>query len=403
MAAAGASTGGGRRIAGRVVLALAAGLAAPGCRGSKPDYPPDLTFPPRADRLVLRTPTDRPPTATGEPGKLDDELAGLDALGGRTADPTAIPAAHRQALDTFLADTFGTPAAPAIRGEEEAAGRLGLTPERLAEGGKLYRRHCLQCHGLSGDGRGPTGLWIDPHPRDFRRGSFKFVSTGDGLKPRRADLVRTIRDGLKGTAMPAFALLPEGEQEQMAAFATYLSLRGQVEFQTLAALATTAENETDVEADVAGFARGRLRHAFGEWERAEAAPQVPAPPAADDDAAKQAAEYLTSVRRGYELFTAPGATACAACHEDFGRKATYRYDVWGTVVRPAVLTQPVYKGGNRPEDLAGRVRFGIGPSGMPAHAAMTDAQLTDVVRFVRALPYPRELPPDVRSKVYPGQ
>jgi mono/diheme cytochrome c family protein len=203
--------------------------------------------------------------------------------------------------------------------------------------------------------------------------------------------------------MPAFALLPEHEQELMAAFATYLSVRGQVEFQTLAALATAADNEADAEADVAGFARGRLRHALGEWARAEAAPPPPSPPVAEDDGAKQAADYLASVRRGYELFTAAGATACVACHEDFGRKATYRYDVWGTVVRPAVLTEPQYKGGNRPEDLASRVQFGISPSGMPAHSAMTDAQSADVVRFVRALPYPRELPPDVRGKVYPGQ
>jgi mono/diheme cytochrome c family protein len=376
--------------------------AVSGCAG-KPDYPPDLTFPPRADRLVLRVPTDRQPTATGEPGKLDAELAGLDALGGKTADPNAIADPHRRALDAFLADTFGTPAAPELKGEDAAAGRLGLTPEKLTEGGKLFRRHCLQCHGLSGDGRGPTGLWIYPHPRDFRRGSFKFVLTGDGLKPRRPDLVRTIREGLRGSAMPAFALLAESEQELLAGYAVYLSIRGQVEFQTLAALATAAENETEVEADVAGYARGRLKHVLGEWEKAEAAAAPPAPSIAGDDAGKQAPEYLDSVRRGHALFTAPGQTACITCHEDFGRKPTFRYDVWGTVVRPADLTAGMYKGGNRPEDLASRIRFGISPSGMPAHASLSDAQLADLVRFVRALPYPRELPPDVRSKVYPGQ
>lgn len=390
--------------AGLVVAAGVAGVALaivfPGCSRT-PDYPPDLTFAPRADRLVLRVPTDRQPTATGEPGKLDEELAGLDALGGKTADPNAIPAPQRQPLDAFLAETFGTPAAPEINGED-TAGQLGLSPERLVEGGKLFRRHCLQCHGLSGDGRGPTGLWIYPHPRDFRRGAFKFVSTGDGLKPRRADLVRTIREGLKGTAMPAFGLLPEGEQELMAAFAVYLSVRGQVEFQTLAALAT-ADNETGVEANIPGFARGRLKQALAEWEKAEATPAPTAAPVAEDDAAKQAPEYLDSVRRGYELFTAPGAAACVTCHQDFGRKPSYRFDVWGTVVKPAELTEPQYKGSSRPAELAARVRFGVPPSGMPAHATLTDAQVADLIRFVRALPYPRELPPDVRAKVYPGQ
>src|SRR5262249_4902922 len=160
----------------------------------------------------------------------------------------------------------------------------------------------------------------------------KFGSTGDGMKPRRADLLRTIRDGLRGSAMPAFALLPEGERELMAAYAVYLSLRGQVEFQTLAALASAAQNQGEVEADVAGYAGGRLRPALGEWERAEAARPPPAPSVPADDAGKQAPEYLASVRRGYELFTAPGQTACITCHEDFGRKPTFRYDVWGTVV-----------------------------------------------------------------------
>lgn len=378
------------------VVVVCGGVAAvviSGC-GAKPDYPAHLTFPPRTDRLVFRVPTSQP-AGPGEPGKLDDELAGLDALGGKTFDPAAAPADQRKSLDAFLADTFGTPANPVLK--HDAAGRLGLTPENLAEGGRLYRRHCLQCHGLSGDGRGPTGLWVYPHPRDFRRGSFKFVSTGDGGKPRRADLLRTLRDGLKGTAMPAFGLLPESERELMAGYVTYLSARGQVEFQTLLAVL----GEGDVCDDVPGFARERLDVALRDWERAEALPQISDGLTPTDDAGKQAPEHLESVRRGFELFAAPGGTSCISCHEDFGRKATYRYDVWGTVVRPADLTSGVYKGGNAPAELYHRVRGGIQPSGMPAHATLTDRQAWDLVHFVRALPYPRELPPDVRAKVYP--
>jgi mono/diheme cytochrome c family protein len=248
---------------------------------------------------------------------------------------------------------------------------------------------------MTGDGRGPTGLWVYPHPRDFRRGAFKFVSTGDGGKPRRADLVRTLRDGLRGTAMPAFGLLPDEQRDLMAGYVTFLSLRGQVEFQTLAAVLS------DGDGDPAGFARERLTAALAAWEKAEAAPPAPTPPTPADEAGKQSPEHLESVRRGYGLFTAAGGSSCITCHEDFGRKATYRYDVWGTVVRPADLTAGQYKGGNRPEDLYHRVRGGIQPSGMPAHPALTDRQVWDLVHFVRALPYPRELPPDVRSAVYP--
>ncbi len=385
----------------RRLLATSAALAALafvaggcGCNRDK-DFPADLTFPPREDRLVLKLPASAPPRA-GEIGKLDAELAALDAAGGRTVEPAALPAAARAALDGFLRETFGTPAAPQMPDGE----RLGLTDDRLAEGGRLFRRQCLQCHGLSGDGRGPTGPWIDPHPRDFRRGAFKFVSTGDGMKPRRADLLRTLREGLRGTAMPAFGLLPDADREALAAFVVFLSVRGQVEFQTLAALAEEETGEAGTEGDVPGYARGRLTAILGDWEKAEATPLAPVPPF-PDDGARQAPDYLASVGRGHELFVAEAGAGCAKCHENYGRAAALKYDVWGTAVRPPDLTQAKPKGGDRAEDLAARVRFGIAPVGMPAHPALTETQLLDVVRFVRALPVPRELPPDVRAKVYP--
>ncbi len=369
-------------------------VALSGC-GSPPDFPAEMPFAPRTDRLVLKVP-DRQPAGGNEGGRLDEELAGLDALGGQTADPASLPAVPRQALNAYLAATFGTPAAPKIERADPVVSTLGLTPDRLAEGGRLYRRHCLQCHGLGGDGRGPTGLFIDPHPRDFRRGSFKFTSPGGG-KPRRADLERTLAAGLKGTAMPAFALLPEGERDLMARYVTFLAVRGQVEFQTLAALA--AGGADGVDGDAAEFAAQRLTAALSEWARAEAAPPPsPPPPGA---AEREGADTEAAVRRGHALFADKAGAGCISCHEDFGRKAALRYDVWGTVVRPAALTAGVHKGGGRPEDLFERIRGGITPSGMPAHPALSESQAWDVVRFVRALPHPPELPPDVRAKVYP--
>jgi hypothetical protein len=49
-----------------------------------------------------------------------------------------------------------------------------------------------------------------------------------------------------------------------------------------------------------------------------------------------------------------------------------------------------------------RVRCGIAGSGMPAGPVQfTDDQVWALVAFVRALPVPRRLPPDVRAAVYP--
>ena len=44
---------------------------------------------------------------------------------------------------------------------------------RHGEPAGLYLEHCVQCHGISGDGRGPTAAFLNPYPRDFRLGKFQ--------------------------------------------------------------------------------------------------------------------------------------------------------------------------------------------------------------------------------------
>ena len=81
-----------------------------------------------------------------------------------------------------------------------------------------------------------------------------------------------------------------------------------------------------------------------------------------------------------------------------------RYDVWGTVAKPANLTEPHLKAGKESADLYARVRFGIAPVGMPAHppAKYSDRDVWDLVRFVQSAPYRDRLPPEVRAAVYPN-
>jgi mono/diheme cytochrome c family protein len=100
------------------------------------------------------------------------------------------------------------------------------------------------------------------------------------------------------------------------------------------------------------------------------------------------------------LFNGPTA-GCAACHRDYGRQDTYRYDVWGAVVKVHDLTRGEFRWGKDPATIAARVRHGIPPAGMPASSSLTDGQVADLVSFVRELGYPQRLPPDVREKVYP--
>ena len=101
------------------------------------------------------------------------------------------------------------------------------------------------------------------------------------------------------------------------------------------------------------------------------------------------------------MFTRKADNSCITCHADFGRKPVLRYDVWGLVAKPADLTATALKGGARPEDVFARVRGGILAVGMPAHPEFSDRQVWDLVRFVKSVPYPRELPPEVSKAVYP--
>src|SRR5262249_5923796 len=98
-----------------------------------------------------------------------------------------------------------------------------------------------------------------------------------------------------------------------------------------------------------------------------------------------------SVKRGYESFMGRGPypTDCATCHIDCGRKAPFKFDDWGTLVKARDLPQGVYRGGRRPIDLYNRIYSGITGSGMPEHTKLAPEQIWDLVNFVRALPYPQ--------------
>ncbi len=368
-----------------------------GC-SSQPEYPAGLAFPARNDRLVLQSP-ERVPTGLNAPGKLEAELEQLDELGGRTLNPATVTTEARSAIDHALKESFGTPSSPHLSDSPSTVSLLrqsGLTPEKLLKGGKLYRKHCQNCHGLTGDARGPTGLWLNPYPRDYRRGQFKFLSTGEKRKPSKSDLLRTVTEGLKGSAMPAFGLLPDAERELLVGYVIYLAVRGETEFQSLVAAAEgRAENSTDISKMV----NARAETVQAEWELAQANVPLGSPL---DDGEPGTESHASAVRRGFELFSAKTKESCITCHGDYGRKPLLRFDTWGTVAQPANFTEPHLKGGTRPIDVYHRVRGGIAAVGMPAHPELSDRQVWDLVRFVKAAPYPRELPSDVRAVVYPN-
>ncbi len=99
----------------------------------------------------------------------------------------------------------------------------------LQHGRKLYMQNCEHCHGVSGDGNGPTADYFDIKPRDYRLGIFKFTSTRNMDKARRDDLIRTVKLGIPGTYMPSFLLFTDEEVGSIIEYIRWLSMRGEFE------------------------------------------------------------------------------------------------------------------------------------------------------------------------------
>lgn len=241
----------------------------------------------------------------------------------------------------------------------------------LKRGQGVYQERCVQCHGVSGDGMGPAAASMYPRPRDYRRGLFKFTSTPYGSRPLRSDLLRTVRQGIRGTSMPAFNLLPGRDLEAVVDYVIMLSRRGELEEQLY--LAADGDEEIDVSAvqeDMVDFVVQR-------WTEAEAAEvrTLSLPPKFTEE----------HVARGRQAFLTKG---CSKCHGEDGRGQTAENrgnDVWGFPTRAADLTSGMLHGGPLPNDIYLRIFNGINGTPMPGFAsALKDEPDTiwDLVAYV---------------------
>jgi len=98
--------------------------------------------------------------------------------------------------------------------------RFGLPAKeaQLIEGKKVYETYCMGCHGIKGDGQGPAAEFLNPKPRNFIAGEYRFSSRASGDVPTDQDLFRTITEGLHGSSMPAWNLMPESDRWAVVAY-----------------------------------------------------------------------------------------------------------------------------------------------------------------------------------------
>ncbi|MFT4538396.1 MAG: cytochrome c oxidase cbb3-type subunit I/II [Planctomycetota bacterium] len=251
-----------------------------------------------------------------------------------------------------------------------------IETERLAPGKESYGIWCIGCHGESGDGAGPAATHLDPRPRNFRKGEFKFKGTASGSRPLRRDFFSTITRGLAGSAMPAFNLVPEQKRWDMSAYVRYLSLRGEFE-QLMLDLARDDSELPDAD-EVAGIVSSR-------WSAENCVPQFPS--------VSEPPLNMASVDKGRELFNAATGGSCYSCHGKGGlgdgpSAGAYK-DAWGYPIAPRDLTEGVFRAGETSKDLYMVIASGIGGSPMPSYSdSIAGEDIWHLVHFVQYLANP---------------
>jgi len=331
---------------------------------------------------------------------------------------------------------------------KQAAGVVSSDEQGVPSG--LYREHCAHCHGLAGDGAGSTAGFLNPYPRDFRLGKFKFKSTPLRQSPTHQDMIDLLKRGIPGTAMPSFQNLPDQHLAALADYVRYLTVRGEFERFLIAELARLDDepllqssldsqlapqlgddSPLSVPQIVAGLTEAQLGAIANEaiqkvgvdvlerlidrWYMAEQrVTEVPPPPA---QFLATSVEHHQLVDHGFTLFLEKGN--CAQCHVvgmlkshsldnfddwtsdwvkttgvDPTNKNSYRDFIQAGAlpprpVRPRILDLAVMRGGSEPEQIYRRIANGIEGTPMPSAPTLSSDEIWALVAYVLSLPQPQ--------------
>jgi cbb3-type cytochrome c oxidase subunit III len=223
------------------------------------------------------------------------------------------------------------------------AAAVGIARVRLEaqpRGKAVYDTHCSECHGADGKGDGPAAAYLVPRPRDFSTGRYKIRSTETGSVPTDEDLVRSVRQGLYATAMPAWDRIL---------------------------------SDTDIQ-DVVAYVKGM-------------SPQFSTPPKPVSLGAGTPSA-AASIDHGHQVYE---KLQCGKCHGTDGRGAgavtTDFQDDKGQPLPAADLTEPwTFRGGATSRDIFLRFRTGMSGTPMPSFAeAASEAEMWDLANYIVSL------------------
>jgi mono/diheme cytochrome c family protein len=208
-------------------------------------------------------------------------------------------------------------------------------------GKSIYDARCAPCHGSTGKGDGPNAALLNPRPRNFTSGIFKFRTTESGSLPADDDLAATVKSGLHGTAMSDWGLFIKGDSlKAVVAYLKTFSLRFQ--------------NEKPHPVHIGS----------------------PIPPS------------NASVAAGKKVYA---KLQCADCHGSDGTGtglvAGDFKDDWGFDIDAADLTQPwTFRGGSTARDIYLRFRTGVDGTPMPSYVGTaSDKEMWDLANYVVSL------------------
>jgi len=406
-----------RLISPAILVVLATAVA--GCGAPEPYF--------HLNRVYLDKKTGQKQVAVNDRQK---EIAGvLRGLFGTPDDP------HLPDFDTELF-------AGVVDGQKLTMSAGSVASDENGNPRGLYREHCGHCHGITGDGNGPTAAFLNPHPRDYRMGVFKFKSTPKGERPTHEDLQRILLNGVPGTAMPSFALLPKDQVDSLTHYVKYLAIRGQVERGLIEEIALELEpgdpffneklkkDNPETYQERVELIKTVVSNVVSRWQSAsDEVTQI----AERQNPPVTAEEKLASINHGRGIFF--GAGGCVKCHGAMamGNGVTTDYDDWGKELdvessdkdnlnfyvnsyhalkpRPIIprnLRSGVYRGGRRPLDLHLRIRNGIDGTPMPGATkkdpsdpkseGLTDDDIWSLIDYVRSLPYEEISQPPAKTE-----
>jgi mono/diheme cytochrome c family protein len=302
-----------------------------------------------------------------------------------------IPPDQRQELANVLEALYGTPDEPFVLSDTSLDLKklqVAAGPVRSDQFGRetgLYRRHCGHCHGTTGDGQGPTAMVLNPYPRDYRQGKFKFKSTERAAKPTEYDLEMVVRHGVPGTAMPSFDLLPDAQINALVEYVKYLSMRGQTEIDLINALTALGEGER-LETTRAVLVDEIVKPIAENWRTASEKIVQPEK--------RSIADVAASVAKGRELFYGTAAN-CVKCHgpSALGDGQTNDYDDW---------TKPLVEMAKRLEDQQKSINENSEMSSADRSQAEAQIAFAHSVLQTDALPPRNAIPRNLRQGIYRG-